>query len=161
MPMDAPNETLAEPEPDNEDIRLDAFMPFQLAVVANRVSQAIARLIETGFNLHIPEWRILATLNYHAPVSSQFLVQHTAMDPARVSRAQTRLSDLGLISVTQDPADKRKVIITLTEKGTQITQAIAPEARLVEERMMAHISPQERVVFEQVLSKLFQATTSE
>jgi len=100
---------------DDPQIRLDEFLPFRLAVVANQVSQKIAKIIEKDFQLHIPEWRILATLSYHAPVSSQFLVTHTAMDPARVSRAQTRLTDLGLVSVRQDPDDKRRVLVSLTE----------------------------------------------
>lgn len=136
-------------------IRLDEFLPFQLAVVANRVSQTVAKLIEREFKLHIPEWRILATLLYHSPVSSQFLVQHTAMDPARVSRAQTRLSDLNLISVQQDPDDKRRVLISLTDRGTEIVNSTLPRALEAEAAIFGDLSPKERQAFEQVLTKLF------
>ena len=139
-------------------VRLDEFLPFQLAVVANRVSQAIARLIETEFNLHIPEWRILATLVYHSPCSSFELVRHTAMDPARVSRAQSRLADLGLITVEQDQADKRRVIVTITEEGLSIVRAISPQAQEVEERLLSAMTAQEYAVFRRVLAKLFAAT---
>ena len=139
-------------------IRLDEFLPFQLAVVANRVSQTVAKLIEREFKLHIPEWRILATLLYHSPVSSQFLVQHTAMDPARVSRAQTRLSDLNLISVQQDPDDKRRVLISLTDRGTEIVTSTLPRALEAEAAIFGDLSPKERQAFEQVLTKLFAKT---
>jgi len=47
---------------DDPQIRLDEFLPFRLAVVANQVSQKIAKIIEKDFQLHIPEWRILAIL---------------------------------------------------------------------------------------------------
>lgn len=140
---------------DDIRIRLDAFMPFQLAVVANRVSQTVAKIIEQEFNLHIPEWRILATLLYHSPVSSQFLVQHTAMDPARVSRSQTRLADLQLIDVRQDPDDKRRVLISLTERGTEIVMSTLPHALAVEEDIFGALTPEERQAFEKVLVKLF------
>lgn len=140
------------------EFRLDNFLPFHLAVVANRVSQEIARLIETEFNLHIPEWRILATLVYQSPCSSLELVRHTAMDPARVSRAQSRLADLGLISVEQDPADKRRVIVNITDQGRTITSAIAPQALKVETKLLQGLSSAEYKVFRRVLAQLFEAT---
>ena len=142
--------------PDTEvQIRLDEFLPFQLAVVANRVSQTVAKIIEHEFKLHIPEWRILATLLYYSQVSSQFLVQHTAMDPARVSRAQTRLSDLNLVDVQQDPDDKRRVLISLTDRGTEIVTSTLPRALEAEAEIFGGLSAKERQDFERVLTKLF------
>ena len=139
-------------------VRLDAFMPFHLAVVANRVSQAVAQLIDAQFNLHIPDWRILASLVYHSPCSSLDLVRLTSMDPARVSRAQGRLADLGLITVQQDPADKRRVIVDITEAGRGITHAIAPHAREVEARFLGLLTAHENAVFTDILAKLYAAT---
>lgn len=144
----------SDPDADIQ-IRLDEFLPFQLAVVANRVSQTVAKIIEREFNLHIPEWRILATLLYHSPVSSQFLVGHTAMDPARVSRSQTRLADLNLIDVQQDPDDKRRVLISLTDRGTEIVTSTLPRALEAEAAIFDDLSPKERQDFEHVLAKLF------
>lgn len=145
-----------EDEMDPEiQIRLDEFLPFQLAVVANRVSQTVAKIIEQEFDLHVPEWRILATLLYHAPVSSQFLVQHTAMDPARVSRAQARLADLRLVDVRQDPDDKRRILISLTARGSEVVAATLPRALEVEEDIFGTLSSEDRAAFEKVLSRLF------
>ncbi len=62
--MQEPARRPAEPE---TTVRPDEVLQFQLAVVANRVSQAIVRLIETGFSLHIPEWRVLANLVRRSP----------------------------------------------------------------------------------------------
>jgi len=154
------NMTETMPQPVDTDaevqIRLDEFLPFQLAVVANRVSQKVAKIIEREFELHIPEWRILATLLYHSPVSSQFLVGHTAMDPARVSRAQTRLSDLNLIDVQQDPDDKRRVLISLTDRGTEIVTSTLPRALEAEAEIFGDLPAKERQCFENVLAKLFE-----
>ena len=43
-------------------LRLSEFVPYQLAVVGNLVSHAIAALYEKKYNIQIPEWRILMTL---------------------------------------------------------------------------------------------------
>ena len=77
--------------------RLEDFIPYKLAVVANRVSQSIGHLFETQFNLQMPEWRILMALYAYKDLVFAELVERTSMDKARVSRATRRLVDLALI----------------------------------------------------------------
>ena len=144
--------------PEADAFLLEAFPPFQLAVVANRVSQAIAKTIDRKFNLHIPEWRMVSALAKYQPCSGQTLVEKTAMEPARVSRAQMRLVDLGLIDVVQDPSDRRRVIISLTAKGMDLVEAMAPEAVKTAEFLFGALSEPERQAFETVLAKLFRQT---
>jgi len=85
------------------------------------------------------------------------LVQHTAMDPARVSRAQTRLSDQGLIDVQQDPDDKRRVLIKLTQRGSKIVSDTLPRAVAAETEIFGSLSDSERANLEATLEKLFKA----
>ncbi|MEY1556698.1 MarR family winged helix-turn-helix transcriptional regulator [Yoonia sp. R2331] len=158
--QESPVQQQSKPKDDTQ-IRLDEFLPFQLAVVANQVSQKIAKIIEKDFSLHIPEWRILATLSYHAPVSSQFLVSHTAMDPARVSRAQTRLSDLGLVSVRQDPDDKRRVLVNLTDHGAEIIAATLPSALEAEKDIFSALSQHELDMLDNILIKILATLQAE
>jgi len=153
--MVAPKKTSAEA--DNAFL-LEEFAPFQLAVVANRVSAAIARVIDRKFNLHIPEWRMLTALAKYQPCSAQVVVEKTAMEPARVSRAQMRLVDLGMIDVRQDPGDRRRVIIELTEKGNDIVQQMVPDAMATEDFLYGVLTDEERQAFERGLAKLFEQT---
>ena len=139
---------------------LEDFMPFHLAVVANKVSQSIAKIIDREFNLQIPEWRILTALMVSAPCSSLELVRVTSMDPARVSRAQNRLTDLDLILSEQDKDDKRRLLIQLTPKGKRIAQDIMPEAFSVEEKLLESLSPTEQEALITIMAKLFAATDS-
>jgi hypothetical protein len=76
---------------------LEDFIPYKLAVVANRVSQSIGHLFETQFNLQMPEWRILMALYAYGDLAFNEVVDRTSMDKARVSRAQRRLVDLNMI----------------------------------------------------------------
>ena len=143
---------------DEEIFLLEEFAPFQMSVVANRVSQAISQVIDRKFKLHIPEWRMLSTLAKYAPCSAQLLVDKTAMEPARVSRAQLRLVDLGMIEVQQDPEDRRRVIISLTEKGRTTTREMIPEALETEDFLFSALTSEERAIFETSLAKLFART---
>ena len=86
------------------------------------------------------------------------VVEKTAMEPARVSRAQTRLVDLGMIDVRQDPGDRRRVIINLTDKGAAIVDEMVPDAMEAETFLFGALTDEERSVFERSLAKLFDRT---
>lgn len=134
---------------------LEEFIPYKLAVVANRISQSIGRLFDTRFNLQMPEWRILMALYAYGDMPFYEGVERTSMDKARVSRAQRRLVDLGLVSAAQDPDDRRSVIFSLSEKGGAICNAIAPEARKTESCFLVVLTPRERRELARILNKLF------
>jgi DNA-binding MarR family transcriptional regulator len=133
---------------------LDDFIPFKLAVVANRVSQSIGHLFETQFNLQIPEWRILMALYAYGDLLFNEVVDKTAMDKARVSRAQRRLVDLNMITLSDDPTDGRKVILALTPTGVKRCAEILPEAAEREAWFLAALDDDEHRQLDVILDKL-------
>ena len=62
--------------------KLEDFIPFKLAVVANRVSQSIGHLFQTQYNLQMPEWRILMALYAYGDLLFTEVVERTSMDKA-------------------------------------------------------------------------------
>ncbi len=134
--------------------KLEDFIPYKLSVVANRVSQSIGRLFETQFNIQVPEWRILMTLYAYDHLVFNEVVERTSMDKARVSRAQRRLVDLGLIDSANDPTDGRKVILSLTHKGEKMCRVILPEAAKREAWYLAVLDKQEHRKLDVILDKL-------
>lgn len=158
--MAAPNRK-SKPAADSDldsSVILESFWPFQLGVVANRVSQAIAKIIDQKFNLHVPEWRMLVALANHAPCSANEVGSRTSMDRARVSRAQQRLVDLKLITAEEDPLDKRRVVLRLTEEGVRITEAIVPDALRTAQWLADALEPSERRQLERILAKFLKRT---
>jgi DNA-binding MarR family transcriptional regulator len=137
---------------------LETFWPFRLGVVANRVSQSIARIIDRKFGLHIPEWRMLVALANHAPCSANEVATLTSMDRARVSRAQQRLVDLKLITAMEDPVDKRRVVLRLTDEGRRITAAIVPDALRTGDALLEVLDAEERRFLDRILEKLLSGT---
>lgn len=134
--------------------KLEDFIPYKLAVVANRVSQSIGKLFETQFNVQIPEWRIIMTLYAHGDLVFHEVVDRTSMDKARASRAQRRLADLGLIQTHDDPDDGRKLILSLTPAGVKICENILPEAAKREAWFLAVLDEQEHRQLDLILDKL-------
>lgn len=135
-------------------LSLQEFVPYKLAVVANRLSQSIGSLFEQRYGIQIPEWRILMALHSCGPLSPNELVEHTSMDKARVSRAQRRLADLDLVAVRDDPRDGRRLVLFLTRKGTGMCEAIIPAARETEAWFLSALAERERQVLDKALSRL-------
>ena len=133
---------------------LEDFIPYKLAVVANRVSQSIGHLFETQYNLQMPEWRILMALYAYGDLIFNEVVDKTSMDKARVSRAQRRLVDLKMISAMDDPTDGRRVILALTPMGVTRCAEILPDAAEREAWFLAALDDEEHHQLDIILDKL-------
>lgn len=138
--------------------RLEDFIPYKLSVVANRVSQSIGRLFEAQFNIQMPEWRIMMALYAYDDLVFNEVVERTSMDKARVSRAQRRLVDLGLIDSVDDPSDGRKVILSLTGKGEKMCGDILPQAAQREAWYLEVLNDEEHRQLDVILDKLMKGS---
>ncbi|MEM9319483.1 MAG: MarR family winged helix-turn-helix transcriptional regulator [Pseudomonadota bacterium] len=133
------------------NIDLESFLPFQMAIVANRLFQRL--VAEAG--LQLPEWRIMMVLLRHEPCSSNDLSILTSMDAARVSRAQRRLESLGLIDVIQDQEDRRRLVVTLTETGRDESLRLTALAVAAEERMIGDLPAEAQECLRGAMGHLF------
>jgi DNA-binding MarR family transcriptional regulator len=121
---------------------LDTFLPYQLAVAAERVSRDFARLYRERFGIGIPEWRVIAHLSQAGSVSVREIHLRAGMDKSRVSRAAARLEEAGYILKQEHPGDRRLVELSLTPKGRNLISEMAPVARDYEARVMAELGLQ-------------------
>ncbi len=138
----------------DEKLSLHEFIPYKLAVVANRLSQSIGSLFEKKYGIQIPEWRILMALHSCGPLAPNEVVDHTSMDKGRVSRAQRRLVELDLVIVRDDPRDGRRLVLFLTRKGAGMCAAIIPAARETEAWLLSVLPAGERRALDKALSRL-------
>ncbi len=141
--------------------RLEDFIPFKLAVVANRLSQSIGHIFDKEFDLQVPEWRILMALYAYGQQPFYEVVERTAMDKARVSRAQRRLADLKMIETAVDPSDGRKLLMTITPAGAHICTKVLPAAAEREAWYLEVLSDEEHQQLDLILDKLMQRSREE
>jgi DNA-binding MarR family transcriptional regulator len=120
---------------------LSAFLPYQLAVAASRVSRGFAEVYRDEFGLTIPEWRVLAHLAQSGAVSVREIHARVDMDKSKVSRAAARLESAGLIEKRENGTDRRLLDMTLTAKGQDLFVRIVPVALAYQAQVMAGLGP--------------------
>ncbi len=135
-------------------IRLEEFLPYRLSVLANQVSQGIARTYSQRFGLSITEWRVIAILGRFRNIPAATVAEHSAMDKVAISRAVRRLLSLELIQRQDGREDRRAKPLALTPAGRKVYQAIAPAALDFEARLLAALTPAERSSLDRILGKL-------
>lgn len=141
-------------------LHLSEFLPYQLSVTSNAVSERIAKEYSSQFGLKIPEWRLLAVLGQGKPLSQRDLVSATLMDKVTVNRAARALADRGLIERAAHSSDRRSHLLALTPAGTQLYDAIAPVAMAMEERTLAGLSAAERAALKDMLARVRATATA-
>lgn len=139
-------------------IKLEEFLPYRLSVLANQVSQGIARTYSERFGLSIPEWRVIAILGRFDHIPATAVAERAAMDKVAVSRAVRQLLDLGLIQRRDGREDRRAKPLTLTVTGRRVYEAIAPAALDFEARLLAALTATEQRSLDRILTKLVRAS---
>lgn len=134
-----------------QKLTLAEFLPYQLSITSNAVSDLIARSYRGRFGLKIPEWRLMAVLGELASATQRELVAATAMDKVTVNRASKALEDRGLIGRAPNVADGRSHHLALTATGRELYDQIVPLALSVEAELLDGI---DTGALETVLAKL-------
>lgn len=125
-----------------DDFDLNAFLPYQLSVLAARVSNGFSELYQRKFGITIPEWRVVAHLSQAGSVSVREIHQKVDMDKSKVSRAASRLEAAGYVSKRINGTDRRLVELELTEKGRGMINELTPIARDYEAQVLAALGDQ-------------------
>jgi len=122
---------------------LDAFVPFQLSVTANAVSDVIARAYRSLFGLRISEWRLVAILAQSPGLTPQEAGVRARLDKITVSRAAKALLARELIVARGNARDRRSHRLELTATGQELYSAVVPAALALEARMLGGLSAAE------------------
>ncbi|MEW5250920.1 MarR family winged helix-turn-helix transcriptional regulator [Microbulbifer sp. 2201CG32-9] len=137
-----------------DGLHLENFLPYRLSVLSNRVSNAIAQAYGTRFRLTIPAWRVMAILGRFPDLSAAELVEQTAMDKVAISRAVSTLLSNDYITRSEDPADRRRQVLNLSQLGRQVYGQIVPLAQGYENDLMSSLSAEERHQLDGIIDKL-------
>jgi DNA-binding MarR family transcriptional regulator len=124
----------------DEELRLENFLPYRLAVLSNTVSTTVARAYDKRFSVSIPEWRVIAVLGRFPGLS---VAGRTLMDKVAVSRAVTKLIKNGRVEREFADADKRRSILNLSEEGKKLHDEIATLALEFERDLLQGFSQEE------------------
>ena len=138
----------------DDELRLEDFLPYRLAVLSNTVSTTVARAYDKRFSVSIPEWRVIAVLGRFPGLSAVEVAEGTLMDKVAVSRAVTKLIKNGRIDREFADSDKRRSILNLSEDGKKLHDEIAQLALQFERDLLHGFSEEEMNNLNSVMERL-------
>lgn len=135
-------------------LKLSEFLPYQLSITSNAVSDLIARTYRGRFGLKIPEWRLMAVLGEVDSMTQRELAAATAMDKVSVNRATKTLVDRGLVGRAPNAADGRSHHLLLSVTGRELYDQIVPLALSVEADLEKILGPGDARTLSHILNKM-------
>ncbi|GKY86288.1 MarR family winged helix-turn-helix transcriptional regulator [Sinisalibacter aestuarii] len=117
------------------DFNLSSFLPYQISELSRRVSAAFSRHYRERYGISVAEWRVVAHLSQDAAVSVREIHERVGLDKPKVSRAASRLEAAGYITKVVNEKDRRLVELSLTPKGEEMIEVLAPIAAAYQQEL--------------------------
>jgi DNA-binding MarR family transcriptional regulator len=136
------------------DVQLERWLPYRLFTIATRVADVLNSWYGPRYGLSRAAWRTMAIIGNRRGVSAKEICQAAGLDQFAVSRAIGQLVDLGFACRRTARNDKRYAAIALTETGWAALQDISALSKRIEDELTAGVSPQEKALLDDVLSRL-------
>jgi len=127
----------------------------QVGYILRRVHQRAGSIFQEHFpDLTPTQWATLAKLRDNGPLSQNLLGRMTAMDAATMQGVVRRLMERGLVARTDDPTDRRRLSLCLTDVGAEMVRTFSGAALAVSRETLSPLSPKERDTFLKLLKKM-------
>jgi DNA-binding MarR family transcriptional regulator len=111
-------------------------------------------MYKTKFDISQTEWRIIAVLAEHAPMSAKDLAEFIVIDVFSITRATSDLVKRGLLTRRVDQQDRRKIELRLAARGRKVYEEIVPVALGVERAVFGVLSKSESDQLDIILGKI-------
>lgn len=132
------------------------LLTYRLLVLSNTLGKGAVRFYTQRLKVSLAEWRLIAALSLHAPITVNVLSAELSTDKGWISRTVAALTQKGYVRTYADEMDGRKVIIELTPKGKALYKKAVPSALKRQERLLSVLSQDECDLFNHLLGKLQQ-----
>lgn len=126
----------------------------------SRANSRAQRLLAEGFaafGLRPLHYRALAALAEYGQLSQAELGRHLGLDRKDVALTVDALADRDLVDRAADPTDRRRNIVTLTDKGSDLVPQLDRTLEAVQEHVLAPLSAAEVRQLRAMLAKLITA----
>ena len=132
----------------------DQLLNYQLKRLLTLGGAPAIRLCEGGYGIARQEWRLMAALVEHGPLSPSELAQQAHIEFARVSRTVKSLSAKRLVERVTSSSDRRRALLAATQKGKLLYTELMPQLAAINSRLMAVLDDGEALLLEQFLARL-------
>ncbi|CAN5626493.1 hypothetical protein BH20VER1_BH20VER1_30550 [soil metagenome] len=106
-------------------------------------------------NVSFPQFFLLAALDEKEVLTMSAIAQKMGHTTAAASGLVARLENLGYVVRSSAPEDRRKVMVCITPKGTELVRRIREEMVGNLLKLMAQLSPAEQKAWLQIYTKIY------
>lgn len=149
-----------EPSSATDDAEVDGatgeyHLDRQVGFILRRAHQRATAIFQEHFpDLTPTQWAVLVKLRDAGPTSQNLLGRMVAMDAATMQGVVRRLLERGLVARFDDPADRRRLTLSLTRVGEDAVAAQAESALAVSRETLSPLSPRDRETLLRLLSRI-------
>lgn len=135
-------------------VTIKGLLSYRLHVVANLLSRGAAMRYKREFGVSLWEWRTIALLGAHAPLSLNELANAAGLDKSQMSRVVSGLAERGLVLRGTDESDGRGVQLSLSKAGARVYEGLIRAAEERNDAFLGCLTKEERTCLEGALNKL-------
>jgi MarR family transcriptional regulator, lower aerobic nicotinate degradation pathway regulator len=139
----------------------DVALLHGLLKLTNRLMAPFSTHLSHRYRISLNEFRMLMTIGKLGRSASHELAELTGVNVMSVSRAVTTLEGHGRIEVKQDPANRRRKWLALTEEGQRLYEEMRPQTQKVADYLFSNLSESEVSDFKQLVDRLIETLEAE
>lgn len=127
----------------------------QVGFILRRAQQRHVAIFSSYISdLTPPQFAALAKLRDVGDTSQNQLGTLIAMDAATIKGVIDRLRARGLVELSRHDGDRRRLLVSLTDEGRRMVDALIPLATSITEETLSPLSPKEAATFLKLLTRL-------
>ena len=132
----------------------ETYLPYLLARASHSVSSSFHASLK-GWDLSVPEWRVLACLHDRKSATVTDLARLSLMEQSRLTHLIGRMQARGLVERQRSKTNRRSVEVTLSPDGATLARDLVAQAK-AHERLAIHdrLGAEDTQVFHDLLRKL-------
>ena len=142
--------------PQNKNAADDYLLDEQVGYLLRLASQRHALIFQEHItqNLTPTQFSTLIRVSEHGEVSQNHLGRLAAMDTATVKGVVDRLRQKGLLETLPDANDKRRSILSLTQKGAEMITTLRADGAAISDATLSPLKPSEQKRLLDLLKKM-------
>ncbi len=126
-------------------MNLEQSMILHLDNLNRIITERTRTLVNKGGPLiHAEQVPVLMALYHTGPLSQQELANKLYRNKSSIQRTVVRLLQHNLVRIGEDCWDRRKNIVSLTEKAKQLAAQLSRSMKELEQKLFDHISREDR-----------------
>ena len=131
-----------------------------LGYLVNQLARQLRQRLEARlarYGAPLGQFALLLVLWEEAGLTQSEIARRLDFEQPTVANTLKRMMRDGLVQTSPDPANRKQVLVFLTEKARRLCDPLIAEAKAVNAEALAVLSPDETARLQQSIAKLIQA----